>query len=265
MSEAFASLSILSDRVVFTSESFVAKQTSRPAMVLVMGVRDNIRLSTAHESHTGRILLVAPNVYRSIEAASAGLYSIQLDPTGSLCQCLLNPALQEREIIDLSHRVSGMVMRTADAGLDPAQRFEDICAGSQRILDALFPEAKRSRSTDSRVDTVTSWLWKHVPIRTNPQMLASLCGLSESRLAHLFASVTGNSIRTYLLWIKMCSAANLFSTGLTLTEVAHATGFADLPHLSRTVRKYFGFTPSFLSNPQLVRIEKNEALILDRF
>ena len=53
----------------------------------------------------------------------------------------------------------------------------------------------------------------------------------------------------------MRKAASMFAAGLTLTEVAHAIGFADLAHLSRTFKKYFDLTPSFLSNPRLVQIQ----------
>lgn len=153
------------------------------------------------------------------------------------------------------------MMRTAGATLNQPQDCEQVRTGSQQILDALFPEATRSQSTDPRVDAVASWLLTHVPVRTDLRQLANFCGLSESRLAHVFASATGRSIREYLLWVKMRKAAEKFVAGSTLTEMAHATGFSDLAHLSRTFKRYFDLAPSFLSNPAFVRVQICEELV----
>lgn len=264
MDNTVASLSILSDRIIYTSPDFVAKATSRPVMVLAVCTRDALRLATAQERHTGRILLVAPNVSRSVEARNAGLYSIQLELTNAFSQHLLKHVLKGRQIVDLSELADDLVIRTAEAALGQPQDCEQMRAGSEQILRALFPLAARSQAIDARVDAVASWLSTHVPVRTNPLQLARYCGLSESRLAHLFASATGSSIREYLLWVKMRKAAELFCAGSTLTEIAHATGFADLAHLSRTFKRYFGLTPSFLSNPAHVRVQIGKELTRNR-
>ncbi|MEX3964682.1 helix-turn-helix transcriptional regulator [Paraburkholderia sp. EG286B] len=264
MDNPVASLSILADRIIYTSPSFAANWTSRPVMVLAVSTGETLRIATARECHIGRILLVAPNVSRSIEARNGGLYSVQLELTNAFFQHLLKHVLKGRQIVDLSELADDFVVRTAESALGQPQDCEQIRAGSEQILNTLFPLAARSQPIDARVDAVASWLSTHVPVRTNPQQLAHFCGLSESRLAHLFASATGSSIREYLLWVKMRKAAELFSTRSTLTEIAHATGFADLAHLSRTFKRYFGLTPSFLSNPAHVRVQIGKELAGDR-
>jgi AraC-like DNA-binding protein len=47
----------------------------------------------------------------------------------------------------------------------------------------------------------------------------------------------------WLLWRKLEQAALAISTGASLAEAAHAGGFADQPHFSRTMRRMFGLTP----------------------
>ncbi len=255
MDNTVASLSILSDRIIYASPDFAAKATSRPVMVLAVCTRDALRLATAQECHTGRILLVAPNVSRSIDACNAGLYTIQLELTNAFSHHLLKHVLKGRQVVDLSGLADDLVIGTAEAALGQPQDCERMRAGSEQILSALFPLAARTHAIDARVDAVASWLSTHVPVRTNPPQLARDCGLSESRLAHLFASATGSSIREYLLWVKMRKAAERFCAGSTLTEIAHDTGFSDLAHLSRTFKRYFGLTPSFLANPAHVRLQ----------
>ena len=70
--------------------------------------------------------------------------------------------------------------------------------------------------------------------------LVPVCGLSVSRLSHLFVEQTGLPFRSYLLWLRLTRAVAAAADGLSLTEAAHEAGFADSAHLSRTFRRMFG-------------------------
>ena len=50
----------------------------------------------------------------------------------------------------------------------------------------------------------------------------------------------------FFLWCRLRAAAEIAMRGSSLTEAAHAAGFADSAHLSRTFRSMFGIAPSFL-------------------
>jgi AraC-like DNA-binding protein len=73
-----------------------------------------------------------------------------------------------------------------------------------------------------------------------------LVGLSSGRTRHLFVEQTGLSFRTYLLWLRLDRAVQLFAEGASLTEAAHGAGFADSAHLSRTFRRMFGIVAASL-------------------
>jgi len=82
-----------------------------------------------------------------------------------------------------------------------------------------------------------------------PVRLASLARAvhcSPSRLAHRFREATGVPLRRYVLWCRLRGAVEAAMRGSSLTEAAHAAGFADAAHLSRTFRATFGIVPSFL-------------------
>jgi AraC-like DNA-binding protein len=69
--------------------------------------------------------------------------------------------------------------------------------------------------------------------------------LSRGHLQELFARDVGIGTRTYLLWRRLLHA--LARVGpLDLTAAAHAAGFADLAHFSRTTRRMLGYSPSNL-------------------
>ena len=57
---------------------------------------------------------------------------------------------------------------------------------------------------------------------------------------------TGTSFRAYLLWTRLNVAIQFAMAGRSWTEAAHAAGFADSAHLTRTFRRMFGMNPAAL-------------------
>ena len=77
--------------------------------------------------------------------------------------------------------------------------------------------------------------------------VAAQVGVSASRLTHLFTEEVGIPLRRYVLWRRLHIAITRVQAGDDLTDAAHAAGFADSAHLSRTCRDTFGLPPSLLS------------------
>lgn len=80
----------------------------------------------------------------------------------------------------------------------------------------------------------------------NGATLAAGVHLSASRFTHLFRQQTGLSLSRYLLWSRLLAAVEAVARGDNMTHAAHAAGFADLAHMSRTFRNTFGVVPSEL-------------------
>lgn len=76
--------------------------------------------------------------------------------------------------------------------------------------------------------------------------VAALVGLSPGRTRRLFVQQTGLPLRTYLLWLRPTRALELFAGGASLTEAAHAAGFSDSAHPSRTFHRMFGIAAASL-------------------
>ncbi|KQV61731.1 MULTISPECIES: helix-turn-helix transcriptional regulator [unclassified Duganella] len=76
--------------------------------------------------------------------------------------------------------------------------------------------------------------------------LASLANLSPSRFSHWFVEQTGLPLRSYRKWLRLELALHRLAHGGNLTDAAHAAGFADSAHLSRTFREMFGLNPAAL-------------------
>ncbi|WP_125777283.1 AraC family transcriptional regulator [Antribacter gilvus] len=77
--------------------------------------------------------------------------------------------------------------------------------------------------------------------------LAGAAGISASRLGHLFSDELGLPFRAHVRWARLQRAIDHARRGVTLTEAAHAAGFADSAHLTRVCHEMFGLPPSLLA------------------
>ncbi|TXD41247.1 helix-turn-helix transcriptional regulator [Lujinxingia vulgaris] len=113
-------------------------------------------------------------------------------------------------------------------------------------------EPEVGEAIDPRVSDVLSWLdtlendanWSAVSL----DGALSRVHLSKSRFLHLFSQHVGTPWRSYLIWRRALVAITLASKGASLTEAAHAAGYADSAHLSRQCLDLFGFSPSDIVN-----------------
>ncbi len=75
-------------------------------------------------------------------------------------------------------------------------------------------------------------------------LLAENIHLSTSRFCHLFKEQIGIPVRRYILWCRIQGAAKELIKGSNFTKAAHAAGFSDSAHFSRTFMEMFGVSPS---------------------
>lgn len=83
------------------------------------------------------------------------------------------------------------------------------------------------------------------------QDAATLAGLSPSRFRARFATELGLPFRRYRMWRRMAAAMRTVAAGGSLTEAAHAAGFASSAHFSTAFKRMFGLTASDLLSLRL--------------
>jgi AraC-like DNA-binding protein len=74
-----------------------------------------------------------------------------------------------------------------------------------------------------------------------------MAGLSASRFQHVFRREFGVAGRPYIRWLRLQRAACDLIAGASLSQAAHAAGFSDTAHISRTFRSTVGVAPSDIS------------------
>jgi AraC-like DNA-binding protein len=148
---------------------------------------------------------------------------------------------------------------------------------AQTLADLLSPLHQHQADCPS-LGAIVGQLWEHLLDNTNdvgpidqriadaiaaiqseydiPQRLAELAttvALSPGRFGHLFSAEVGLPLRRYLRWQRLLGALDQIASGETFTVAAHAAGFSDSAHLSRTFREMFGLSLSTLLTPHTPR------------
>ena len=117
-----------------------------------------------------------------------------------------------------------------------------VCMQLVRDLSGAAPR----EPSDPRVLAAIEFIRRRMNEGVSLPEVARAANLSPERFRHLFVEQTGMPLRTYVLWRRLLQVWTLLMAGETLSAAAHAAGFADSAHLSRTARTMFGLPPSVL-------------------
>lgn len=119
-----------------------------------------------------------------------------------------------------------------------------------RIASIIWPDEVDSElfsALDPRIAETLEKIKNAENLNLRLSQMIGTSGLSASRFRHLFKAQVGMSLKSYLLWTKLQRAIQFIATNSSLTQAAHAAGFADSAHLSRTFRRTFGLAPADLN------------------
>lgn len=123
-------------------------------------------------------------------------------------------------------------------------RKDEVVRLSRSLVTALSAGVQPAVVTDPRILSAIDYINQHVDRPITLDEVAEHACLSPSRFRHLFSEQTSMGLRPYILWRRFLLTWDLIMKGASLSEAAHAAGFADAAHLSRTSTRTFGFAPS---------------------
>ncbi|WP_374391439.1 helix-turn-helix domain-containing protein [Sphingopyxis sp.] len=114
-----------------------------------------------------------------------------------------------------------------------------------RLFWADWTERRARPTVDARVSRAIRKIECLLPV--GAVRLADVCAagdLSTGRFRHLFAAEIGLPFQRFVLWRRLAAAFEGLLAGATVTEAAHAAGFADAAHFARTIKAMFGIRAS---------------------
>lgn len=193
------------------------------------------------ERWSGRLILVRPFTARRIDAGGQPVALLDLEPSHARYSAFSRaPGAQPVQVLD-ADRHQGL-LACVRAFADGALAGRRLQAAVQLQLHALADDLPPAGPMAPRVLTMMSLL------RLEPgrplAALAEAVGVSASQASRSFVEALGITVRQFALALKIQRAAMHFGSGLSLTEVAQLSGFADSAHLSRVWVRCYGASPS---------------------
>ncbi|MGV9611668.1 helix-turn-helix domain-containing protein [Nocardia xishanensis] len=188
----------------------------------------------------------------------------------------------EVTVVDAAGRAAAAELAIIPPGVRHEVRADPATKGFIAYLDSASTvgHAALTRLRDLPADHVTSWITAAIPRTTAivPQHnsvtpppsppphpvvaealrvaassaagppslgeLAAAVAMSPSRLSHLFTEQVGLPYAAWRRWTRLHLAIGTVRAGGSLTDAAHAAGFTDSAHLTKTCRDLFGITPT---------------------
>jgi AraC family transcriptional regulator len=209
------------------------------AIQMTIALEGRLTLATAETSITAPAIAVKADTRHRIDTAAL-LAFIFVEPESRAGRVLLDSLFGSRDLVeidgpDILERV-GPLRDTFSKSLS----HELLLSVGNAVVDSLAPKPD-ARLPDPRVKRVIDYAAAHLNERLTLNSAAHGVYLSPSRLRHLFVEQTGVAFKTYVLWLRLMRAVQIYADGKsTLTEAAHAAGFADSAHFSRIFKRTFG-------------------------
>lgn len=202
---------------------------SHMAHQITVSLNGSLTVKCTSSSVTARAICIRAGVAHQIEADE--VLSIYLDALSDEARALPDNIGEGITPIQMGDTAS---LRKLLSSSDPsAQQIREMV---RLVLNLTTPPA-----SDPRLQSVLAALKEPINGR---QGLAKRVHLSPTRFSHWFVEQTGLPLRSYRKWNRLVIALQHIASGANLTAAAHAAGFADAAHFSRTFRDLFGLDPS---------------------
>jgi AraC-like DNA-binding protein len=206
---------------------------------LVMALRGTLRFRRSRRQRWTRCgaALVAPDAWHEVDARDADVLIAFVDAESELGAALADWTKSEVAPI-AGATVAAWRAQLGEPASLTAARVEPW------VTQTLLRE-RRPPSLDYRVKRVLRTLPNRLADAeaVSLSVLSASVGLSPSRFMHLFTKSVGVPLRPYILWLRLQCGAGELARGKSVVDAAHAAGFSDAAHFTRTFRRMIGATP----------------------
>ncbi len=219
---------------------------SHHAVQVTLALRGQFSLVDGERLVTGPAVGVAADTEHAFEADGAVAH-LFVDPDGRSGRAITRSLFAKASVAPISQNGLEELANELLAKFEsPDGENAAFIACGRRLLACLAGDHTMMPQPDLRVRKMLAWTAAKLQEPMSLSDAAEHVGLSSGRARHLFVAQTGLPFRTYVLWLRVTKALEMYAAGESLTEAAHAAGFSDSAHLSRTFRRMFGISADSL-------------------
>ena len=228
-------------RLIFGGRLSAAHGHSHAAVQIAVASDKSVHFTDASgRSVHGRAGIIPSGVVHAVDAGAATGIMIYLDPTSAHGRRVA--ALVDRIGQDEAFAWQAAAQRLSEGATYP----DDLSTAADTVIAQLLgPEGVVTQQIETH-PSVSAAIALMPNLLSGPVRLtdvASAVHLSADRLGRLFARDVGLSFPAYLRWARLIRAMEVARTGGTITDAAHAAGFADSSHANRAFHEMFGVAP----------------------
>ncbi|MCA9639428.1 MAG: helix-turn-helix transcriptional regulator [Polyangiaceae bacterium] len=208
-------------------------------MQLAWALDEPLQASIDGRTLQGEAMLIPSNARHSVDCRGRVLLAF-LEPTAAL------NALGPQVATNISARHLAQT---------PPQSPRDFPAWSAHLLEALALPSRPAAPPSEPIRRAQELVLHRLPEVPRLPEAAQAADLAPTTLTHRFTQEVGLPFRRWVLWMRVQLAARLAANGgpTSMTHAAHAAGFSDSAHFTRTFRGLFGLPPSsVLSELELI-------------
>ncbi|MFZ6743982.1 helix-turn-helix domain-containing protein [Undibacterium sp. JH2W] len=186
-------------------------------------------VSAVHAHHAHQLIL-SPDMPASVALESRVITDTRIWIESMCSHAILAPLASHYSVYAEPYAYNGQELLASMEKTEP----------SLPTLMAALQTATRKPVLDARVETALAQVDRLLSGKISASKLADDVHVSLSQLERLFSAQLGLPVRRLVLWRRLRLAIATTLEGQNLTTAAHAAGFADSAHFSRTMRSMFG-------------------------
>jgi AraC-like DNA-binding protein len=218
---------------------------SHHAIQITLSLEGDFELRSGEERAIGPAVAVAADADHIFQATGRAAF-LFVEPESVAGIAMARTLFRDNKLAvipedEMAHHIAALRLHAAGLAGD-----DSSLADHGRRMVAQLADSAAPPPLDDRVRAMIFYARANLEDNVSLSDAVAGIGLSPSRLRHLFADQTGLPFKTYVLWLRIQRAVELYARGESLTLAAHQAGFADSAHFSRTFRRTFGLPAAAL-------------------
>jgi AraC-like DNA-binding protein len=250
---ALASLYLWNSQALYLGQSDTEAHRHH-ALAISVGINSTFKVKAGLQWKTYRALITSASLPHRFDGRGGTQLVIVMEPELEIARRLKQRLLGNKFIAELDYALFHPLVNELEnvssllTCVEARKLFGEIVLA---LLDKDMPAHEMNPHVQGALELIRDLPIKKVSLTT----IADGVHLSQSRFVTLFKKNVGVPFRRYLMWQRLLEAVKQVTSGASLTEAAHESGFADSAHLSRTFKQMFGMTMAeVFKNSQFIQV-----------